>query len=99
MASSALHYRVTALAGVLGLHWRWGAKVERGRPVRKMLVIQVRDHGSSDQVRAVEVVKKGQAVGVFLTAATPTDFSDEMDVKYERNRVIKTGFENFGLGN
>lgn len=59
----------------------------------------MRDHGSLDQVRAVEMMKKGQTVGIFLTTTEPTEFSSELDVKCERNRGINNGFKNFDLGN
>ena len=46
---SALHYRRTALADVPGLDKGWRVKVETGRPVRKILVNQVRDDGNLDK--------------------------------------------------
>lgn len=42
VARSALCYKKTALANVPGLDWGLEAKVETGRLVRRLLVIQVR---------------------------------------------------------
>ena len=54
MAESAIHYSRTALADVPGLDKVLRVKVETGRPVRKILVTQVRDDGNLDQGESSE---------------------------------------------